>query len=292
MPEPETPQSPASPEIPQRRLPAWLWITLWAIIPIFVLIPGFFFGPDVIAIGLKYESTRPYSQKVLMWLGPIAIRPILAADEPCWPWSDPHGYGRGYESVEEICQGAEANPLKRFVLMIALRNSNFTGTRGVTLLYFASAGDYPNLIRELLRRGANVNAKIEGGCVPLDRATESGHKDIVELLIAHGADVNAKNNLGRPPLYFISRHSRDVAELLIAHGADVNSKDKFGRTPLHYLSEEHHASKDVKDVAEILISHGADINAKDNDGRTPLKIAREHYSPEIVDFLRAHGATE
>lgn len=41
------------------------------------------------------------------------------------------------------------------------------------------------------------------------------------------------------------------------------------------------------ELLEYLLSAGADINLRDNDGDTPLLICE---TPEVFEFLRAHGA--
>ena len=51
-----------------------------------------------------------------------------------------------------------------------------------------------------LDKGADVNAKGDGGWTPLHDATYFGHKEIVKLLIENGADVNAKTDAGGTPL--------------------------------------------------------------------------------------------
>jgi len=47
-----------------------------------------------------------------------------------------------------------------------------------------------------MAKGADVNAKNDGGYAPLHYAAFNGHKEIAELLIAKGADVNAKDGIG------------------------------------------------------------------------------------------------
>jgi len=66
----------------------------------------------------------------------------------------------------------------------------------------------------------------------LDSSTE-GQLEIVRLLIKAGADVNAKNFYGSTPLIYASMNGNiDIVKMLIEVGADVNAKNKFGNTAL------------------------------------------------------------
>jgi ankyrin repeat protein len=64
----------------------------------------------------------------------------------------------------------------------------------------ASAGDAER-VRELLKKGADPNAKNEYGNTPLHEAASRGHVDVVRLLLEHGADPNIQNNIGWTPLH-------------------------------------------------------------------------------------------
>jgi len=70
------------------------------------------------------------------------------------------------------------------------------------LLGTAKRGDVGR-VRELLWRGANVNAKdCVFGYTPLHAAARYGHADVVRLLLEHGADVNTRDNvIGYTPLH-------------------------------------------------------------------------------------------
>ena len=74
-----------------------------------------------------------------------------------------------------------------------------------------------NLIKELLKKGTDVNLKNRKGFSALHIASEFGTYEIVELLIKYGADVNAKTNYDVTPLHFAAQGGNTViANLLIS----------------------------------------------------------------------------
>jgi ankyrin repeat protein len=105
-------------------------------------------------------------------------------------------------------------------------------------------------------------------------AVMSRNLDIVRILIRAGADVNAADPLGQAPLTQAIRtrydKSIDVVLALIAAGANVNATDNFGQTPLMLAASEN----TNHDVLFALIEAGADVNIKDNNGNMALDFAK------------------
>ena len=111
-------------------------------------------------------------------------------------------------------------------------------------------------------------------------------------LIARGANVNAPDEDGDTPLHYAAWHdAHDTAELLLAHGARIDTRDGGGETPLH-----HAAMAGSVSVVEVLLSHDAEINATNDNGHTPLDHAIAASSnegaglAEVRDILRDFGA--
>ena len=67
---------------------------------------------------------------------------------------------------------------------------------GITALHYAASAGLTNVIKELLDRHADINAKDSRGRTPLDWAAEHGHMDVVDLLLARGAKMNAEDRAG------------------------------------------------------------------------------------------------
>lgn len=64
-------------------------------------------------------------------------------------------------------------------------------------------GGLPIILRELIKRGANLNIKDDLGWTPLHHAVNMGNKiifDIIKTLVENGADKNIKNLDGKLPI--------------------------------------------------------------------------------------------
>lgn len=199
---------------------------------------------------------------------------------------------------------------------VQYRNPN---AHGRTPLHRAAECGSPDVVRLLLDRGADINARDElNGVTPLHLAAEHGRVDIVKVLIRHGADVTIQNRKGKTPLFastdIYNPHRNETQALLLASGASramtifdavrlgdmtrviemvdtdsalVEVRDTGHRdfTLLHHAAETGQVA-----VAEYLLSRGADPQAEDVWGWTPVSLAEEYSeSPEMVALFRSHG---
>lgn len=112
-------------------------------------------------------------------------------------------------------------------------------------------------------------------------ACEAGSLSRVHELLKKGADINARNKNGKTGLMcaVFSRNVSVVKEL-IREGADLNAQDKKGKTALMYAVEEGSA-----EIVDVLLIAGADLNIQDHDGDTALMYATMQEKEEIVEQL-------
>jgi len=140
--------------------------------------------------------------------------------------------------------------------------------------------------------GANVNARDDFfGRTPLIYAAASNpDPEVVRALIKAGADVNARTEEGRSaeggftPLITASiRSDPKIIRILIDAGADVNARNRPGWTPLLLAA----ASIDSNpEVIRALIDAGADLNVVSMEGNSALMLAAERTSnPEVIAAL-------
>ena len=108
--------------------------------------------------------------------------------------------------------------------------------------------------------------------------------ELLKLLIDKGADINAKDEGGRAVIHEAGNEGHwEIVRYLIDKGVSPNSKGSFpGRTVLHSASQHGNLR-----VVKYIVERGAHVNAKDYGGVTPLGLA---HNAEIRAYLKRHGA--
>ncbi|HEX8435202.1 ankyrin repeat domain-containing protein [Archangium sp.] len=107
----------------------------------------------------------------------------------------------------------------------------YGGTDGKTPLTCATLSGHGALAEELLRRGANVEARSstflagenreDSGWHPLHYAADRRHPLLVQLLLDAGAQPDAETTEGTTPLMLaVHRGDEDIVRLLLRAGAD------------------------------------------------------------------------
>ena len=162
--------------------------------------------------------------------------------------------------------------------------------------------DSMQFVREIVERGANVNARIKKGrragkghvsvvgATPFFLAADRADLAYMKLLVDLGADPSIVNEDGTTALLVASGIGSTAPEeeagseaeclatvkYLVSLGADINTVDANGETAMHGA-----AYKNIPSMANYLHGLGADIklwNTKNALGWTPLLIA-EGYRP-------------
>ncbi|KAJ5915638.1 hypothetical protein N7466_011571 [Penicillium verhagenii] len=169
------------------------------------------------------------------------------------------------------------------------RVSNLPDGFGIHPLAWATLKDYGNIdiLRILLRGGADINAQSESAGSALQAACVSRFRKAVEMLLENGADVNTQGgHYGSALQAACAREgSIELAEILLEHGADVNTQGG------HYGSALQAACADGSiELVEILLKHGADVNIQGGYLGSALQAACADGSIELVEILLKHGA--
>jgi ankyrin repeat protein len=175
-------------------------------------------------------------------------------------------------------------------LVRAGANYNQTPRNGSTPLWLSSFSGQLGSVKVLLEAKADVDqARTDEGGTPLSIACQHGHVGIVEALLGQRADMNkARTEDGVTQLFLACEEGHDsIVEALLGQKADVNqARTEDGSTPLLIACQEGHDN-----IVEALLGHRADVNqASTDDGSTPLHAACEEGHDSIVKALLGHRA--
>jgi len=152
----------------------------------------------------------------------------------------------------------------------------------VSALKLACIQERDDLVSELLRYGARVNASDEEGVTALHTAASTGNSKIVSLLLDAGADPEAMTSTGQTPLMRAAQTGDEkVVRLLCQRKAAASRTDKGGLNALHWTA----IGGDFVEAFAALVEGGAKINSATRDGRTPLDYAVSLKRPELVEFI-------
>ncbi|MDE0357057.1 MAG: ankyrin repeat domain-containing protein [Gammaproteobacteria bacterium] len=128
----------------------------------------------------------------------------------------------------------------------------------------------PDVMRLLLASsGTDIDARDENGWTALHRASARGlesQSQVVRLLLKRGANPHVNDRRGKTPLHVAGSWGNAISvRSLLEAGSDPNAQDDDGKTALHHAMEFGNG-----DVARQLLDGQADVNAKDAEGGTPL----------------------
>jgi hypothetical protein len=132
-------------------------------------------------------------------------------------------------------------------------------------LYYACLVGLVAPARDLIGKGADVNAQGGEFGNALQAASSKGHQEIVKLLLDKGADVNAQGGEDGNALQAASsKGHQEIVKLLLDKGADVNAQGGGYGNALRAASLEGH-----QETVQLLLDKGADVNAQIDYLSTP-----------------------
>ena len=144
------------------------------------------------------------------------------------------------------------------------------------------------VVKLLLDRGADVNARGAEMTRPLQIACESDAIQVAKLLLDNGADIDAVGLRGTALSKACGRGNEELVQLLLGRGANVNlgeDGDGFTSFPLVRACRRGYIM-----IAQDLINHGADIKAIDSLFGTALTAACSNGHEAIARLLLQKGA--
>jgi ankyrin repeat protein len=141
----------------------------------------------------------------------------------------------------------------------------------ITPLTESIAGRQPQIFALLLQHGAEANFGEKEGAGALSVAAWYNDVEMVKELIKRGASVDARDSEGHTPVLMAAARSNDLAviKLLVAAGADAKAKSTKSQMTTVMVA----ASNLNLDAVKFFIDLGVDPCAKDSTGETAVDSA-------------------
>ncbi|MBZ3880416.1 Ankyrin repeat and SOCS box protein 3 [Sciurus carolinensis] len=195
---------------------------------------------------------------------------------------------RGWMPIHEAAYHNSVECLR--MLIHADSSENYIKTKtfeGFCALHLAASQGHWKIAQILLEAGADPNATTLEETTPLFLAVENGQIDVLRLLLRHGANVNGSHSMcGWNSLHQASfQENAEIIKLLLKKGANKECQDDFGITPL-FVAAQYGKLESLN----ILISSGANVNCQALDKATPLFIAAQEGHTKCVELLLSSGA--
>jgi beta-lactamase regulating signal transducer with metallopeptidase domain/ankyrin repeat protein len=159
-------------------------------------------------------------------------------------------------------------------------DSNAKGSNGLSVLYTAVAKNRLDVVTALLQYGADPNRSNNGWDQVLFAAWNA---PMLKVLLEGGANPNVDNGFGTP---LAEARDAESVRLLVQHGANLNPNLKYGVT----LVESAIGSGVKADVVNELIKQGATFDPKGN-GAGALARAAARNNVQIIQMLLDRGVS-
>lgn len=161
---------------------------------------------------------------------------------------------------------------------------------GMTVLHYAAIKGYGKIVR-LLTRDPHHKALLDApedaqSDTPLILAARFQNEAVLKLLLKKGADINARNTHGESVLFWAAkRQDAKLARMLVNQGADPNQVVRHGFTPLIQA-----IMNGCIELAAVLLGGGSNVEQPDIQGYRPLVWAVVLGDPAMVNLLFSYHA--
>eukprot|EP01098_Paradermamoeba_levis_P010768 TRINITY_DN4539_c0_g1_i1.p1 TRINITY_DN4539_c0_g1~~TRINITY_DN4539_c0_g1_i1.p1 ORF type:complete len:459 (-),score=162.22 TRINITY_DN4539_c0_g1_i1:94-1470(-) len=162
--------------------------------------------------------------------------------------------------------------------------ANKTDKDGYLPLHFAlSLYEDDQIASKLIPKTQKLDQANKEGLTPLHFAAGHANMNIIDDLVKNGANPNAKDKKGNTPIFMASSSSSalNAINLLLKSGADINATNDDDDTLLHWAAREGD-----QQLTRFLLEKGANPNLLNKHEESPLKIAFLTAKDKVVELLR------
>ncbi len=174
--------------------------------------------------------------------------------------------------------------LGSFSILFFCNTQNIIGNE---LNIAAEIGDTTK-VKNLLKKGVNINERDRFGRTPLIYAALNGHEHIINMLLESHADIHAKDHFDQTALIAaVNKGHVNSAKILLKNGANPSAPNSEDELPVFIAFE-----REDFEMVDLLLKYGIKINTIDKKGRTVLQKIIESNDVELVRTVLRRGVDE
>ena len=153
-------------------------------------------------------------------------------------------------------------------------------------LHEASAIGNLTIVRDYIKKRANLNPLDSNGDTPLHLACFNGHLALAQALCTQKVNTKLINKNGDTAFHVACNSGKmPLVELLLSEGVERERPNKAENRPLHIASLKGHS-----ELVRLLLAHGCEKEQKNNEQKTPLLCAWQAKSAKTMAVLLEYGA--
>jgi len=151
-------------------------------------------------------------------------------------------------------------------------------------ILMASSNCTPEIVKLLINKGADVNAKHRIGKTAMTDALYGNNFENVSLLLENGYEMNRD---GQSLRQAVSSKQLPAIEIFLANDVNPNFCEPdmvypYNSTPVHVA-----ANNNDLDILKLLVENGADVTIKDKYGERPFSCAVKNKNEEMMAFIKS-----
>jgi len=154
--------------------------------------------------------------------------------------------------------------------------------RGWTHLHFAAEEGRSDLVKILLKLGADVYKENLAFETPFSIAVKGNQMEVVKTFLDQGFDVNHPNSKGYLPILdIINERNLEILEMLSERKIPLNVPDVFGNMAIHMAAKNGFLAGIL-----LLFEKGISPTVKGEKGETPLQMAKRGGHQAVVRLIQ------
>jgi ankyrin repeat protein len=231
----------------------------------FVLVAGLTFASDALVIAAQRQNEAALRQELRRGAN---VNYLFNERTALMEASN----GQWLDGVRILLEEGRANP------------SQTNASQQTALMFAAKTNDNTDIIRMLVDRNANANARDNQRKTVLMYAAENQNDQIVNYLIRAGASTGATDIYNQDALIIAAKENNRyaVTQLLQTPGINFSQADTDGYTAFMYACD-----KEAIDMVTLFVQRGFDVSRQNNiNGLPPLLwLIQFKKSYTIIEYL-------